>query len=136
MKVETYLFFEGRCEEAIEFYKRTLKAEVVTLMRYRDSPEPQPPGRLPPGSENKIMHASFRIGETTVMASDGMCSGKSSFGGFSLTITVPSEAEADRLFAGLGEGGQVQTPLTKTFFSPKFGMVADRFGVSWIVLVQ
>ena len=136
MKVETYLFFEGRCEEAIEFYKRTLKAEVLVLMRYKDSPEPPPPGRLPAGSENKIMHASFRIGETTVMASDGMCSGKSSFGGFSLTITVPSEAEADRLFAALGEGGQVQMPLTKTFFSPKFGMVADRFGVSWMVLVQ
>jgi len=104
-------------------------------MRYKDSPEPPQPGMVPPGSENKIMHASLRIGDTTVMASDGHCKGKPSFQGFSLSITAADEAQAERVFAALGDGGQVQMPLTKTFFSPRFGMVADRFGVSWMVLV-
>ena len=135
MQVQPYLFFDGRCEEAIEFYRRVLSAEVTMLMRFKDSPEPAPPGMHPPGSENKIMHASLRIGEATVMASDGRCMGKPSFQGFSLSLDVPSEAEADRLFAALGEGGQVQMPLGKTFFSPRFGMVADRFGVSWMIIV-
>jgi len=135
MQVQPYLFFDGRCEEAIEFYRRALGAEVTMLMRFKDSPEPPQPGMVPPGSENKVMHASFRIGEATVMASDGMCHGKPSFQGFSLSLIVPDEAEADRLFAALGDGGQVQMPLGKTFFSPRFGMVADRFGVSWMVVV-
>ena len=135
MLVQPYLFFDGRCEEAIEFYKRTLGAEVTMLMRFKESPEPQPPGMIPPGAENKVMHASFRIGETTVMASDGRCLGKPSFQGFSLSLSVPNDAEAERLFAKLGEGGQVQMPLAKTFFSSRFGMVADRFGVSWMVIV-
>jgi PhnB protein len=136
MLVQPYLFFDGRAEEAIEFYRKALGAEAVMVMRYKESPEPPPPGMVPPGSENKIMHASLRIGETTVMASDGGCQGKGTFQGFSLSLTVPSEAEADRLFAALGQGGQVQMPLTKTFFSPRFGMVADRFGVSWMVYVE
>lgn len=136
MQVTPYLAFNGRCEEAIEFYRRTLGAEAIMQMRYKDSPEPPPPGMVPPGSENKIMHASLRIGDTTVMASDGACQGQPSFQGFSLSLTASSQAEADRLFAALGDGGQVQMPLTKTFFSPRFGMVADRFGVSWMVYVE
>lgn len=134
MPVEPYLFFEGRCEEAIEFYQRALGAEVTMLLRYQDSPDPPPPGKVPPGSGNKIMHSSFRVGDTTVMASDGGCTGKPSFQGFSLSITVANEAEADRLFTALAEGGKVQMPIGRTFFSPRFGMVADRFGVSWMIV--
>ena len=117
MQIQPYLFLDGRCEEAIEFYRRTLGAEVVMLMRFKDSPEPHPPGMVPPGSENKVMHSSFRIGETTVMASDGNCKGEPTFQGFSLSLTVVNEGEAKRLFNALGNGGQVQMPLAKTFFS-------------------
>jgi PhnB protein len=134
MKVQPYLFFDGRCEEAIEFYRQALSAELLMMMRFKDSPDPPPPGVVPPGSENKIMHASMRLGETEVMASDGSCMGKPSFQGVSLSLSVSSEAEADRLFSVLGEGGQVQMPIGKTFFSPRFGMVADRFGVSWMIV--
>src|SRR5438128_5695654 len=135
MQVQPYLNFDGRCEEAIEFYRKALGAEVTMLMRFKDSPEPPQPGMCPPGSGDKVMHASFRIGDTTVMASDGRCEGRPSFQGFSLSLTVPDEAEADRLFAALANGGQVRMPLAKTFFSPRFGMVADRFGVSWMIHV-
>jgi PhnB protein len=135
MQVQPYLFFDGRCEEAIEFYRSALGAEVTMLMRFKDSPEPPKPGMCPPGSDDKVMHASFRIGETTVLASDGRCQGRPSFQGFSLSLTVPNDAEAERLFASLGDGGQVQMPLTKTFFSSRFGMVTDRLGVSWMVYV-
>jgi PhnB protein len=134
MRVQPYLFFDGRCEEAIEFYRKMLGAEVLMLMRFRDSPDPPPPGMIPPGSEDKVMHASLRIGETEVMASDGRCMGEPSFQGVSLSLSVPSEADADRLFNLLAEGGQVQMPIGKTFFSPRFGMVSDRFGVSWMVV--
>jgi len=133
--LEPYLFFEGRCEEALEFYRHALGAEVAMLMRYNESPEPPQPGSLAPGSENKIMHASLRIGQTLLMLSDGRCAGKPNFQGFALSLGVPTEAEAERLFAGLADGGQVQMPLAKTFFSPRFGMVTDRFGVSWMVRV-
>jgi PhnB protein len=135
MRVETYLFFDGRCEEAIEFYKKVLGAEVTMLMRFKDSPEPPQPGMIPPGSENKIMHVSFRVGDSTVMASDGRCTGQANFQGFSLSLTVANEAEADRKFAALAEGGQVQMPMAKTFWSPRFGMVTDRFGLGWMVSV-
>jgi PhnB protein len=135
MRIEPYLFFNGRCEEAVEFYKKALGAEVLMLMRFKDSPEPQPAGMIPPGSENKIMHVSLRVGETTVMASDGHCTGQSNFQGFSLSITAADEADADRKFTALADGGQVQMPLAKTFWSPRFGMVADRFGVGWMVSV-
>jgi PhnB protein len=135
MHVEPYLFFEGRCEEAVEFYRTALGAEVEMIMRYKDSPEPPNPEMCPPGSEDNVLHASFHIGDTRVMASDGMSSGQSKFQGVSLSITVPDEATAERFFAALGDGGQVQMPLTKTFFSPCFGMVADRFGVSWMIVV-
>jgi PhnB protein len=134
MRVQPYLFFDRRCEEAIEFYRKTLGAEVLMLMRFRDSPDPPPPGMIPPGSEDKVMHACLRIGASEVMASDGRCMGKPSFQGVSLSLSVPSEAEADRLFNLLAEGGQVQMPIGATFFSPRFGMVADRFGVSWMVV--
>jgi PhnB protein len=135
MQVQPYLFFDGRCEEALDFYRNALSAEVTMLMRYKESPEP-PQCPLPPGAENKIMHSSFRIGETMVMASDGLCQGQPSFQGFSLSLNVPNEAEADRLFTALAEGGQVQMPMAKTFFSPRFGMVVDRFGVSWMIVVE
>jgi len=135
MKVEPYLFFDGRCDEALEFYRRVLRAEVTMLKRFRDSPEPHQPGMIPPGSENKVMHASFRVGDATLMASDGRCLGKPTFQGFALSLSVPNDAEAERLFAALGDGGQVQMPMTKTFFSSRFGMVADRFGVSWMLIV-
>jgi PhnB protein len=135
MLVQPYLFFEGRCEEALDFYRRTLGAEVDMLMRYKDSPDPCPEGMIPPGAGDKVMHASFRIGESTLMASDGRCSGQPAFQGFSQSLTVADEAEADRVFAALGDGGVVVMPLGKTFFSPRFGMVADRFGVSWMVIV-
>jgi PhnB protein len=136
MQVQPYLFFDGRCEEALEFYRRALGAEVTMFMRFKDAPEPPPPDKVAPGSENKVMHSSFRVGEAEVMASDGMCQGKPSFQGFSLSLIVSNEAEADRLFAALADGGQVQMPLAKTFFSPRFGMVTDRFGVSWMVVVR
>jgi len=132
MQIQPYLFFEGRCQEAIEFYRRAVGAEVTALMRYKESPDP---GMIQPGSEDKVMHASFRVGETTVLASDGRCGGQPSFQGFALSLTVSKESEAERLFGALVEGGQVIMPLTKTFFSPRFGMTTDRFGVSWMVYV-
>jgi len=135
MQVQPYLFFDGRCEEAIEFYRKTLNAKIEMMMRFKDSPEPHQPGMIPPGTENKIMHASLQVGGGRIMASDGRCLGKPNFQGFGLTLWVADEAEADRMFAGLGDGGQVQMPLAKTFYSPRFGMVADRFGVSWMVIV-
>jgi PhnB protein len=130
--VQSYLFLGGRCDEALEFYRTALGAQVDFLMRYKESPEPLPPGRLPPGFENKVMHSTFRIGETTLMASDG-CQEGQSFAGFSLSLAVPTKAEADRAFAALAAGGQVKMPLTKTFWSPCFGMVTDRFGIGWMV---
>lgn len=136
MLIQPYLFFEGRCEEAAEFYRSALGAEVTMLMRYKDSPEPHAPGMLPPGAEDKVMHMNLRIGETQLMASDGRCSGKPGFQGFSLSLTAASDAEAERWFAALAEGGQVQMPLAKTFFASRFGMVADRFGLSWMVIVM
>jgi len=135
MLIQPYVFFDGRCEEAIEYYRKALGAEVIRLLRFKESPEPPRPGMVPPGAENKVMHASFRIGETTVLASDGRCQGNPSFQGFALSLTVANEQEAERVFNALGDGGQVQMPLGKTFFSPSFGMVADRFGVAWMVYV-
>ncbi|HET7595155.1 MAG TPA: VOC family protein [Stellaceae bacterium] len=135
MQVQPYLFFDGRCEEAITFYRKTVGAEVIMLMRFKESPEPHQPGMLPPGAENKVMHAAFRVGDSTILASDGRCMGKPNFQGFALSLTVANEAEADQVFKSLSDGGQVQMAMTKTFFSPRFGMVADRFGVAWMVYV-
>jgi PhnB protein len=134
-QVQPYLFFDGRCEEAIEFYKSALGAKVDMLMRFKDSPEPVPPGMCPPGSGDKVMHAALRIGNTVVMASDGMAGGKPEFKGFSLSVNAANEAEADKVFSALGKGGKVVMPLGKTFYSPRFGMVTDKFGVGWMVIV-
>ena len=131
--VQPYLFFGGRCEEAIEFYRKSLNAEVAMLVRFKEAPEPQ--REMPECFEDKIMHASLRIGDTVLMASDGRCDGQANFEGFSLSITVPDEAEAQRVFAALGEGGLITMPLEKTFWAPKFGMLTDRFGVGWMVSV-
>lgn len=135
-RIEPYLFFGGRCEEALEFYRTALGAQVDMLMRYSDSPEPAPPGRLAPGFENKVMHATFRVGGSTLMASDGCEEGDGSFHGFSLSVTFPTEAEAQKAFAALSEKGKVTLPLGKTFWSPCFGMLEDRFGMGWMVTVE
>ena len=134
MQLQPYLFFDGQCEEALNFYKQALGAEVMMLMRFKESPEPLPSG-MPAGSENKVMHTSFRIGETTLMASDGRCQGQTAFQGFALALAVANEADVDRYFNALADGGQVQMPLDKTFWSLRFGMVTDRFGLCWMVSV-
>ncbi|MDY0884496.1 VOC family protein [Dongia soli] len=144
MEVQPYLFFDGRCEEAIEFYRKTLKAEVVMMMRFKDNPDlkanqgkpQQEAAACMPADLNKIMHSALRIGETMILASDGRGEGKPEFKGISLALTAASESEADQVFAALSDGGQVQLPLTKTFFSPRFGIVADRFGVNWMVVTK
>jgi PhnB protein len=131
MEVQAYLNFEGRCEEALEFYRETIGAEILRLMRYKEAPE------LPaPGIENKIMHSTFRVGETTLMASDGHAKGNPRFEGFSLSISAADAAEAERIFNALAVGGEVRLPLTKTFFSSKFGILADKFGVGWMVIAN
>ena len=133
--VQPYLMFNGACEDAIAFYAKHLGAKVEFQMRYKDSPEPAQPGMVPPGFENKIMHCSFRIGQSVLMASDGCSVEKAKFEGFSLSLTFETEAEARRAFAALSEGGEVRMPIMKTFWSPCFGMVADRFGLGWMITV-
>jgi len=134
-QIQPYLFFEGHCEEALAYYRRVLGAEVTALMRYKDSPEPPEPGMLPPDSGNKVMHAEFRVGGATVLASDGHSTGLPNFQGFALTLLVRTAADAEKCFSGLAGGGEVRMPLAKTFFSERFGMVTDRFGVLWMVYV-
>jgi PhnB protein len=136
MHVQPYLHFDGHCEEAIAFYRHALGAELEMLMRYQDSPEPPPPGTIPPGMERAVMHASFRIGDSVIMASDDCTRTHTGFQGFQLSLAVADAAEAERRFTALAAGGEVRVPLTATFFSPRFGMVTDRFGVAWIVLVR
>src|SRR5262245_57682843 len=133
LSIEPYLFFNGRCEEALEFYGKTLGATVSFKIRFNESPEPPPPGRIPPGFEKKLMHATFHIGDSTVMASDGCDADKLKFEGFSLSIAVATEAEVDKICTALSEGGSVQMPPGKTFWSPRFGMVTDKFGIGWMV---
>lgn len=133
MQIEPYLFFEGRTEEALQFYQKALGAKVEMMMRNKESPEPPPPGMNAPAE--KVMHASFLVDGGRVMASDGMCSGKPSFQGFSLSVSAANEADAKKKFNALAEGGKVTLPLNKTFFSPAFGMLTDRFGVGWMVMV-
>lgn len=135
MQIQPYLFFDGRCEEALEFYRRAIGAKIEMMMRFKDSPEPPQPGMIAPGSENKIMHSAFRVGESAVMASDGSCNGKPDFQGFSLSLNLATAAEADRAFAALAEGGKVNMPLAQTFWSERFGMLVDRYGVAWMVNV-
>ena len=133
MNVQPYLFFDGRCEEALEFYKKALGAKVEMLMRFKEAPDQS---MISPGSANKVMHASVRVGDAMVLASDGRCLGNPSFQGFALAISAKTEAEADQMFAALGDGGQVTMPMAKTFFSPRFGMLTDKFGVGWMILVM
>jgi len=132
MHVQPYLNFDGRCDEALEFYKKALGAKVGMLMRFKDAPEKS---MITPGSENKVMHSQVQVGDTTVPMSDGRCTGEANFHGIALALSVDSEAEADKIFAGLADGGQVQMPLGKTFFSPRFGMLSDKFGVGWMIIV-
>jgi len=133
--VNTYLFFNGRCEEAIEFYKKTIGAEVLMLMRYKEAPpQGEGAGCGAPIDGEKVMHSRIAVNGSTIMLSDGPCTGK--FDGFSLSLTGSSTAEAERLFAALSEGGKVEMPLAKTFFSPAFGMLTDPFGVKWMVHVE
>ena len=131
--VQPYLFFGGRCEEALELYRSAVAAEVEILSRFKDAPEP---GMTQPGMENKVMHASFRVGETLLMASDGSGDGQLRFEGFSLSIIVPDEEKAEKIFNALADGGKITMLLEKTFWAPKFGMLEDRFGVGWMVSVQ
>jgi PhnB protein len=136
MLAQPYLNFDGRCEEALNFYKQAIGAEILCLMRLSESPEPCDPALVPPGSENKVMHSSFKIGDSTLLATDCGCSGQTKFSGFSICITAADPDHAARLFAALGEGGRVEMPLGKTFFSPSFGVLEDRFGLSWMVYVD
>jgi PhnB protein len=136
MTIQPYLNFDGRADEAAAFYHKVFGAELQMLMRYKDSPDPCPEGMIPAGAEDKVMHMSLKIGDSIVMGSDGRCSGAPSFQGFSLSYAATDAAQADRVFAALSDGGTAQMPMGKTFFSPRFGMVADRFGVSWMVIVH
>ena len=133
MNVQAYLTFGGRCEEALEFYKKSLGAEVTGMMRWKDSPDAAM--KPPPGFENKIMNAAFRIGQTELMADDGMAEKAAEFKGMTLAIGVADDAEAKRVFSALGEGGKVSMPLMKTFWTSSFGMLTDKFGVPWMVNV-
>ena len=136
MQVQPYLFFDGRCEEAIAFYQKTIGAQINMMMRFKEAPpDACPEGGFPPGTENKVMHAALQIGEATVMASDGHNNGKPNFEGFALSLDAKNDAEAKRMFDALSEGGQVRMPLGKTFFASSFGMLADKFGVGWMVIV-
>jgi PhnB protein len=132
--ITPYLFFGGRCEEALEFYRKALGAEVEMLTRFEESPQPPPPGVLPAGYEKKVMHASFRVRGVLLLASDG-CGGQSNFDGVRLALAVPKEEDARRAFDALADGGSVQMRLGKTFWSPCYGMVTDRFGLGWMVMV-
>ena len=132
MQVTPYLMLDGRCDEALEFYKKAVGAEIGVVMRFSEAPE----GACAPGSGNKVMHSSFKVGDTLLMATDGNNAGKPEFKGISLSINAKDEAEADRLFSALGDGGQVQMAMEKTFFAKRFGMVADKFGVSWMIIAE
>jgi len=131
MNVQPYLSFEGRAQEAIDFYKSSIGAQVDMIMHFRDAP---PEAQMSPESKDKIMHAAFRVGDTQIMASDGQCSGKASFSGIALTLNATSNAEAEKLFNALAKGGKVNMPMSETFFANRFGMVADKFGVGWMVI--
>jgi len=133
MKVEPYLMFEGRTEEALQFYQQKLGAKVEAIIRFKENPEPK---YNPPNSGEKVMHSLFRIGDAQIMASDGNCTGKPGFQGFALTLNAANAAEASQRFDALAEGGKVQMPISETFFAKSFGMVADRFGVNWMVIAE
>ena len=136
MRVQPYLFFDGRCQEALDFYQSILQAEVMSIMRFKESPVPPDTNMMPPGSDDKIMHATFRIGQSVLMASDGRCQGEPDFAGVALTITLSDPDRAEDVFEALAQDGEIQMPMTQTFFAQAFGMVADRFGLSWMILVE
>jgi len=131
--VQPYIFFDGKCEEALEFYKGAIGAKVDMMMRFKEAPDQS---QMQPNTGEKVMHAAFHVGSTQVLASDGHCAGKPSFQGFGLALNAKNDAEAEKLFAAVGNGGQVLQPLTKTFFASKFGMVADKFGIMWMVIAE
>ena len=131
--VQPYIFFDGKCEEALEFYKGAIGAKVDMMMRFKEAPDQS---QMQPNTGEKVMHAAFHVGTTQVLASDGHCAGKPSFQGFGLALNAKNDAEAEKLFAAVGNGGQVLQPLTKTFFASKFGMVADKFGIMWMVMAE
>jgi PhnB protein len=133
MNVQPYLSFEGRAQEAIDFYKSAIGAKVDMIMHFKDAP-PDVQAQMSPESKDKIMHSAFHVGDTQIMATDGNCSGKTGFSGISLTLNASDNAEAEKLFAALGNGGQVTMPMSETFFADRFGMVADKFGVQWMVI--
>ena len=135
MNVQPYVYFDGKCEEALDFYKGAIGAKVDMMMRFKEAP-PEQQAQMSPGSKDKVMHAAFKVGDTQILASDGQCGGKPNFQGFSLTINAANDAEADKLFAALGKGGKVTMPMSETFFASRFGMVADKFGVNWMVLAE
>lgn len=144
MNVQPYLSFEGRAEEALDFYAKAVGAQIGLKMRFKEAPPMDPSetpgngcadmGSAPVNSAEKIMHSEFKIGDSLIMATDGMCSGKANFAGVSLTIQTKDDAEAKQVFDALGAGGQVMQPLIKTFFATSFGMLADKFGVNWLVI--
>jgi len=136
MFIQPYLNFDGRTEEAIEFYKKAAGADVQMIMRFSDSPQPVDPNMVPPGNADKIMHSAFKIGDSLIMAADCECKGKPNFQGISLALNTASDDEANRLFTALSDGGQVHQPLIKTFFASSFGVVQDRFGVSWMIVTM
>ena len=133
MRVESYLFFKGQCEEAMNFYKDTVGLEVLFMMRFSESPDQS---MTQPGMEDKIMHASVKIGDTPLMMSDGDCNGEMEFKGSSLSIGLDNEDEAKRIFDAMSAGGTVTMPLMKTFWSPCFGMFKDKFGIDWMINVD
>ena len=132
MRVEPYLMMSGRCEEALEFYKQAVNAQVVMILRMKDAPD-APPMPMPPNWGDKIMHCGFTIGQTLVMASDGMSEERVDFSGVTLSITADDETQARRMFDALSASGKVFMPMGKTFWSPCFGMCADKFGVNWML---
>jgi PhnB protein len=133
MLLQPYLFFDGCAEKAVLFYRDALGAELEMLMRFKDSPEPLPPDCAPDTWGDKVMHASLKIGELRLMISDGM--GEAiKHGGYSLSLSVPTAADVDHVIAALAaDGGEITMPADTTFWSPRFGMLRDRFGVSWMV---
>ena len=136
MQIQPYLFFDGSCEQALQFYQRAIGAKVEMLVRYKESPEPPPPGTVPPGYDDKVMHCSARVGDSVVMMADDCTGGSKASSGFALSLSAPDVATANRHFKALAEGGQVTMPMAKTFWAPAFGMLRDRFGVHWMVSAE
>jgi len=134
MNLQPYVFFNGRCEEALNFYTEKLGAQVTFKMLFKDAPPPDPNNPSRPELADKIMHANVQLGSSTWMASDGNCDPAAGpFNGFSLSLTIEDIAAAEKCFNALAEGGQVVMPFGQTFWSKGFGMVVDRFGLMWMI---